>query len=168
MKSDIRRVFLFLFFILVALFAGYVVGYSYKKTDPDTAKGYIVIRDTIKPPIPIPEIIYKTVPTKVDTAAILADYFAEKHYHDTIIQHPCLKVELSDVISQNQLIDRTVSFDYQKPVVYNNALSLGLIAGKYNCGFFIGYRRKKWAFTGGYDIYNKAFIAGISKDIWQW
>ena len=59
----------------------------------------VVRHDTIRPAIPEPEVIVREVPTEVDTAAILADYFSEKHYLDTIIERPYLKVELTDVIS---------------------------------------------------------------------
>ena len=68
----------------------------------------VVRHDTIRPAIPEAEVIVREVPTEVDTAAILADYFSEKHYLDTIIERPYLKVELTDVISHNSLLDRTV------------------------------------------------------------
>ncbi len=77
--------------------------------------------------------IVREVPTEVDTAAILADYFSEKHYLDTIIERPYLRVEMTDIISRNALLDRTVVVDYRQPVVYNNALALGLDAGRYSC-----------------------------------
>lgn len=73
----------------------------------------VVRHDTIRPAIPEPEVIVREVPTEVDTAAILADYFSEKHYLDTIIERPYLKVELTDVISRNSLLDRTVVVDYR-------------------------------------------------------
>ena len=40
----------------------------------------VVRHDTIRSAIPEPEVIVREVPTEVDTAAILADYFSEKHY----------------------------------------------------------------------------------------
>ena len=48
----------------------------------------VVRHDTIRSAIPEPEVIVREVPTEVDTAAILADYFSEKHYLDTIIERP--------------------------------------------------------------------------------
>ena len=71
----------------------------------------VVRHDTIRSAIPEPEVIVREVPTEVDTAAILADYLSEKHYLDTIIERPYLKVELTDVISRNSLLDRTVVVD---------------------------------------------------------
>ena len=90
----------------------------------------VVRHDTIRPAIPEPEVIVREVPTEVDTAAILADYFSEKHYLDTIIERPYLKVELTDVISHNSLLDRTVVVDYRQPIVCNNALVVGMDAGR--------------------------------------
>ena len=98
----------------------------------------------------------------------LADYFSEKHYLDTIIERPYLKVELTDVISRNSLLDRTVVVDYRQPVVCNNALVLGMDAGRYGCVLSAGYRCKSWEFRAGYDLYNRSLVLGISKTLWQW
>ena len=128
----------------------------------------VVRHDTIRSAIPEPEVIVREVPTEVDTAAILADYFSEKHYLDTIIERPYLKVELTDVISHNSLLDRTVVVDYRQPVVCNNALVLGMDAGHYGCVLSAGYRRKSWEFRAGYDLYNRSLMLGVSKDLWRW
>lgn len=128
----------------------------------------VVRHDTIRPAIPEPEVIVREVPTEVDTAAILADYFSEKHYLDTIIERPYLKVELTDVISHNSLLDRTVVVDYRQPIVRQNALVLGMDAGRYGCVLSAGYRRKSWEFRAGYDLYNRSLVLGVSKDLWRW
>ena len=128
----------------------------------------VVRHDTIRPAIPEPEVIVREIPVDVDTAAILADYFSEKRYLDTIIERPYLKVELTDVISRNSLLDRTVVVDYRQPVVCNNALVLGMDAGRYGCALSAGYRRKSWEFRAGYDLYNRSLVLGVSKDLWRW
>ncbi len=128
----------------------------------------VVRHDTIRPAIPAAEVIVREVPTEVDTAAILADYFSEKHYLDTIIERPYLKVELTDVISHNSLLDRTVVVDYRQPIVCNNALVVGMDAGRYGCVLSAGYRRKSWEFRAGYDLYNRSLVLGVSKDLWRW
>ena len=128
----------------------------------------VVRHDTIRSAIPEPEVIVREVPTEVDTAAILADYFSEKYYLDTIIERPYLRVEMTDIISRNALLDRTVVVDYRQPVVYNNALALGLDAGRYSCVLSAGYRRKSWEFRAGYDLYNRSVVLGISKELWRW
>lgn len=128
----------------------------------------VVRHDTIRSAIPEPEVIVREVPTEVDTAAILADYFSEKHYLDTIIERPYLKVELTDVISRNSLLDRTVVVDYRQPVVCNNALALGLEIGRSWQVLSAEYRHKQWEFRAGYDLYNRSLVLGISKPLWQW
>lgn len=71
--------------------------------------------------------IVREVPTEVDTAAILADYFSNI-IADTIIERPYLKVELTDVISRNSLLDRTVvsGTTSNRSFSPTNALALGL------------------------------------------
>ncbi len=118
--------------------------------------------------MPVPVEVERPVPMDVDTAAILADYFRERHYNDTVIERPNLRVELSDVVTGNQLADRIVRVDYREPVIYRNALSLGADVGRCNLILSAGYRHKTWTVRGGYDFYNKAFMVGLSKDLWRW
>lgn len=98
----------------------------------------------------------------------MTDYFLEKQYLDTIIERPYLRVELTDVISRNTLLDRTVVVDYRQPVIYNNVLALGSLLGPNNCIVLAGYRRKSWEFKAGYDLYNRSVVVGLSKDLWRW
>ena len=164
-----RNVSCMLLCAVIALFSGWAghwLGSRHRSIvrNPQT----VVRHDTIRPAIPEPEVIVREVPAEVDTVAILADYFSEKHYLDTIIERPYLRVEMTDIISRNALLDRTVVVDYRQPVVYNNTLALGLDAGRYSCVLSAGYRRKSWEFRAGYDLYNKSLVLGVSKDLWRW
>lgn len=151
---------------LLSGWAGYRLGTRHRSIVrvPET----VIKHDTLRPAIPEPEVIVREVPAEIDTAAILADYFSEKHYLDTIIERPYLRVGMTDIISRNALLDRTVVVDYRQPVVYNNALTLGLDAGRYSCMLSVGYRRRSWEFRAGYNLYNKSLVLGISKDLWRW
>lgn len=166
MKRNVSCMLLCAFIALLSGWAGYLLGARHRSIvcTPET----VIRHDTIRPDILEPEVIVREVPTEVDTAAILADYFSEKHYLDTIIERPYLRVEMTDIISRNALLDRTVVVDYRQPVVYNNALALGLDAGRYSCVLSAGYRRKSWEFRAGYDLYNRSVVLGISKDLWRW
>ncbi len=126
------------------------------------------ITDTLVNIINEPVLVVHEVPDQVDTAAILADYFSERHYMDTIIQRPYLQVELFDIVGQNRLLDRKVIVNYQQPVVYNNSLTIGADFGRNLCTVMAGYRRKSWEFRGGYDFYNRTPVIGVSKTLWQW
>lgn len=164
-----RNVSCMLLCAVIALFSGWAGHWLGSRHRSIVCTPETVIRhDTIQPAIPEPEVIVCEVPAEVDTAAILADYFSEKHYLDTIIERPYLRVEMTDIISRNALLDRTVVVDYRQPIVYNNTLALGLDAGRYSCVLSAGYRRKSWEFRAGYDLYNKSLVLGISKDLWRW
>lgn len=166
MRRNVSCILLCAFIALLSGWAGHWLGSRHRSIvyTPET----VVKHDTIRPVIPEPEVIVREVPAEVDTAAILADYFSEKHYLDTIIERPYLRVEMTDIISRNALLDRTVVVDYRQPVVYSNALALGLDAGRYSCVLSAGYRRKSWEFRAGYDLYNKSLVLGGSKDLWRW
>lgn len=166
MRRNVSCILLCAFIALLSGWAGHWLGSRHRSIvyTPET----VVKHDTIRPVIPEPEVIVREVPAEVDTVAILADYFSEKHYLDTIIERPYLRVEMTDIISRNALLDRTVVVDYRQPVVYSNALALGLDAGRYSCVLSAGYRRKSWEFRAGYDLYNKSLVLGVSKDLWRW
>lgn len=166
MRRNVSCILLCAFIALLSGWVGHWLGSRHRSIvyTPET----LVRHDTIRPVIPEPEVIVREVPAEVDTAAILADYFSEKHYLDTIIERPYLRVEMTDIVSRNALLDRTVVVDYRQPVMYNNALTLGLDAGRYSCVLSAGYRRRSWEFRAGYDLYNKSLVLGVSKDLWRW
>ena len=166
MRRNVSYMLLCAVIALLSYQVGYWLGSRHRSIVrvPET----VVRHDTIRPDIPEPEVIVREVPTEVDTAAILADYFSEKHYLNTIIERPYLRVEMTDIISRNALLDRTVVVDYRQPVMYNNALTLGLDAGRYSCVLSAGYRCRSWEIRAGYDLYNKSLVLGVSKDLWRW
>lgn len=166
MRRNVSCMLLCAFIALLSGWAGHWLGSRHRSIvyTPET----VVKHDTIRPVIPEPEVIVREVPAEIDTAAILADYFSEKHYLDTIIERPYLRVEMTDIISRNALLDRTVVVDYRQPVMYNNALTLGLDAGRYSCVLSAGYRCRSWEIRAGYDLYNKSLVLGVSKDLWRW
>lgn len=166
MRRNVSCMLLCAFIALLSGWAGHWLGSRHRSIV--CTQETVVKHDTIRPVIPEPEVIVREVPVEVDTAAILADYFSEKHYLDTIIERPYLRVEMTDIISRNALLDRTVVVDYRQPVMYNNALTLGLDAGRYSCVLSAGYRRRSWEIRAGYDLYNKSLVLGISKDLWRW
>lgn len=166
MRRKVSHMLLCAVIALLSGWAGYRLGSRHRSIV--RVQETVVRHDTIRPAIPEPEVIVREVPTEVDTAAILADYFSEKHYRDTIIERPYLRVEMTDIISRNALLDRTVVVDYRQPVVCSNALVLGMDAGRYGCVLSAGYRRKSWEFKAGYDLYNRSLVLGISKTLWQW
>ena len=166
MKQNIKYLLLCVIAIILSGWVGYRCGYRY--ASENIQPELIPVHDTIPGKIPEPIVKYREVPARIDTAAILAEFYAEKRYHDTIINKPYLKIELLDLVSQNKLLDRTIVYDYQPPKVYSNALLVGAMLGHRHQSLYLGYRRRTWEFRAGYDLYNRAFIVGVSKDLWQW
>ena len=166
MRRNIKCIFLCAVIAFLAGWTGHRFGSHCRSIVrvPET----VICHDTIHSAVPEPKVIVREIPADVDTAAILADYFSEKYYRDTIIEYPYLRVELADVISHNALLDRTVAVDYRQPVVHNNALTASILLGSHSYILLAGYRRKSWEFRAGYDWYNKAMVIGISKDIKKW
>lgn len=166
MRRNIKCIFLCAVIAFLAGWTGHWFGSRCRSIVrvPET----VICHDTIHPAVPEPKVIVREIPADVDTTAILADYFLEKQYLDTIIEYPYLRVELTDIISRNTLLGRTVVVDYNRPVIYDNALTLGSFVGLHNCILLAGYRRKSWEFKAGYDLYNKSVVVGLSKDLWRW
>ena len=72
----------------------------------------IVYRDTGSFHI---ETIYKAVPSKVDTGAILAAYFAVNVVYDTIFKDSNYRATITDTVTQNAIVGRSVSFKNLRP-----------------------------------------------------
>ncbi|ADV44375.1 hypothetical protein [Bacteroides helcogenes] len=166
MKQDAKYLLCCAVIALTSAWCGYWYGSRSRSIVrmPETIR----IHDTIYADIPQPEVIIREVPSEIDTAAILTDYFSERHYLDTVIERPYLHVELADVISRNSLLERRVILDYRQPVIHDNALVLGMDISHSWYLLTAGYRHKSWVFRTGYDFYNKSLVVGISKDLWKW
>ena len=87
-----------------------------------------VVRDTIveyttiekEYPVYIPKIKYvtkvdiDTFTTPIDTAAILADYYATRTYEDTQVLDS-LDLTITDTVSQNQIVGRKIAYNFTYP-----------------------------------------------------
>lgn len=70
--------------------------------------------------VPKTEYIYNTVevPAKIDTAEILKAYYAKNYYSDTVKTKDTisnLKIVINDMVTQNKVATRSVSYDYNIP-----------------------------------------------------
>ncbi len=93
----------------------------------------IIYRDTtiyksknVYVPTPYPvevlkyDTIYKTEHIEIDTAAILADYFKEFYYSDTIINDSTALIIIYDTVSKNRISARQWLYQNRRPTVINN------------------------------------------------
>lgn len=110
--------------ILSASFLGGYKFYGYKNRCPEIQRDTVWVRDTVIHTIPndvhhyhdslITVIHYDTIPADVDTAQILAAYFDVKEYARTW-KDTLLKVELTDWISQNRILDTRMTYQILRP-----------------------------------------------------
>ena len=76
----------------------------------------VLCHDTVTlPPATVVKTVYKAVPVDVDTAAILAAYYRETIYHDTIIEDRYVHAEITDTVSEGALLGRTVTYTVRAP-----------------------------------------------------
>jgi hypothetical protein len=128
-----------------------------------------IIRDTVieyvtvekEYPVYVPKVKYiiktkiDTFTTPIDTAAVLADYYAIKTYEDIKVLDS-LNLTITDTISQNQILSRKISYNFTYPrttikeTIYINKrelyVGLGLTGNKDQLQYLGGemvFRNKK-------------------------
>jgi len=134
--------------------------------------------------LPKPYPIYKdTGSTKwkykdVDTCAILADYYAEYYYQDTLKDDTSALVIVNDVVTENRLQSRKLTFQNRRPTVINTTITnygempahkIYLGAGLNNSvvnfddntlgltANVLWVTKNRWAYEAGYDVFHKSF-----------
>ena len=84
----------------------------------DTITEYVTIEKEY--PVYVPKVKYvtkvdiDTFSTPIDTAAILADYYAIRTYEDTQVLDS-LDLTITDTVSQNQILGRKIAYNFTYP-----------------------------------------------------
>jgi len=84
----------------------------------DTITEYVTIEKEY--PVYVPKVKYvtkvdiDTFSTPIDTAAILADYYAIRTYEDTQVLDS-LDLTITDTVSQNQIVGRKIAYNFTYP-----------------------------------------------------
>lgn len=84
----------------------------------DTIIEYVTIEKTY--PVYVPKVKYvtkidiDTFSTPIDTATILADYYAVRTYEDTQVLDS-LDLTITDTVSQNQILGRKITYNFTYP-----------------------------------------------------
>ncbi|MBR4533074.1 MAG: hypothetical protein IKO85_00800 [Bacteroidaceae bacterium] len=135
--------------------------------------------------------VVRMVPAEVDTAALLASFYAVRTYADTVHLQDVATVYLSDTVTENALHGRLVSYDLalmQPRITYippsadtrpasggtgqlsppRLALSLGTQLGSEQAALVVGLRLKRAELGIGYDLRLHAPSVTLKYDIWQW
>ena len=88
------------------------------RIEQDTITEYVTIEKEY--PVYVPKIKYvtkvdiDTFSTPIDTAAILADYYATRTYEDTQVLDS-LDLVITDTVSQNQIVGRKIAYNFTYP-----------------------------------------------------
>jgi len=126
------------------------------------------------PPSASPTIIYQQLPTKIDSGAVIRDYFATRNYRDSL-ENDTVKIVLNEAIGQNKVISRNLQYTLKLPIttVVNQSveekrrkLLLGGFASVDSLGssLFAGaaYQNKNnQLFLAGYNPISKRGIIGV-------
>jgi len=135
----------------------------------------------IPEPYRVDSFIYVDVPSKVDTAKILADYFRKRFYADST-KNDSVTVYYKAEVSQNKLKDIKLSYRLTLPtmvisksttVTTNRQLAFigaDLIGNQNTFGFApsIYFDTKKAMLGGGYDLIRKEYKVGVYGKIKLW
>ncbi len=114
--------------------------------------------DTIKVPYytPIPgDIVYVPVPTDIDTTAILQRYFATRFYSDTVPLDSIGTVQIKDSISKNQIVSRSLIFNYSIPIITETIMIESKLVNKFYLGGGINFDSS--------NFINSAYVSGLFK-----
>lgn len=130
----------------------------------------VLCHDTVTlPPATVVKTVYKAVPVDVDTAAILAAYYRETIYHDTIIEDRYVHAEITDTVSEGALLGRTVTYTVRAPR-HRASVSAGVVVSPGQAAPVIEGRYGRWSVVAGYDVMNRGALLGATYTIgtWQW
>ena len=168
MKS--RCLFLGIISVAVLLFFAWYAGYREGIRHTPLAPEIIHKTDTFTLPSPVSvKEVPVEVPADVDTAAILADYYTQRMYNDTIIQTEMLSVTLHDTVYNNMLLGRKVYYTLDIPIIdRTNEISLSADIGKRMQLISVGYQHKNITYKLGYDFYNRTPTVGVAFTLKKW
>lgn len=168
-RENIKALVLLFIICLVCGWIGYGVGHRKRKTV--IAHDTVLVSRTVSLPSPISiKEVLVSVPANVDTAAILAAYYTQRIYNDTLVNNEYLQFTLRDTVYNNRLLGRLVNYNFSYPVVKPPRYELYLTAdmGLNTQLLMIGYKLDRWHFRAGYDMYNKAPMAGVGFTLIKW
>ena len=160
-------------FLIAALTAILFFCMNFSKHEKDVVENVVTVlkTDTVYKCITIPNvIIYRDIPPKIDTLAILTDYFAKREYLDTIVCTPEAVVTLQETVENNRITDRSVSLQTFQTIIHTqkkNNLYLSADIGRYP-SVALTLQRPKLGLGFGYLITDKSFFIRFTHKIIYW
>ena len=136
----------------------------------DTIIEYVTIEKTY--PVYVPKVKYvtkvdiDTFSTPIDTATILADYYAVRTYEDTQVLDS-LDLTITDTVSQNQILGRKIAYNFTYP---RSTIRETIILNKRELYFGIGVtgNQDQLQYLGGEMVFKnkkrQAYGLGVGVD----
>lgn len=159
--------------LLVTFVAGYQVGKlrrvpvsEHNAELPKPVEKICTDTMLLDPPTIIVEVVC-TPPEDIDTAAIIASYFARRVAADTITSEYA-QVEIIDTITQNSLLGRQAVWTFYPPKEVSYSFSMGTTLGRNHLMTYGELQMDEWAFLGGYDWYNRGVVFGVKYRFKVW
>ena len=143
-----------------------------EKIKTTTTTKVVVRHDTIlRFTQPLPRLlVFQKVPQEVDTAAIIADYYATRKYHDTVVNLPEAVVQLTEEVSQNQIIDRKVHVTTNERIISHDVNHDVYLNGSMGAAPSLGIlvRNRNLMVGAGWDFINKGLKLDLAIRLKKW
>jgi hypothetical protein len=168
------RLLMAILLVMISLCSAFWAGTKWKV--PGSPPEMITIHDTIPgDSIPYSVVSYvpvwdsimvtDTIPSEIDTAAILKDYFVTRVYKDTITDDTSFLAIIRDEISQNRITNRNYSHQNLRATIINTTTIFA--APKVEVGPYLGYGLK--VSIGVEGLYRppggrKSFVGSLGTD----
>lgn len=157
--------------VMIAFMAGVLVSHTWHsrhKVQPYHINDTLLVWDTCYVPTPAETIMVK-MPSTVDTAYVIQEFYTEKLYRDTVFNNDTVTLVLQDTLWQNSLQSRAVSLTFNaNRFVKANSVGLQGVVG-YNHAALMGtYRHNRWQLMGGYDFIGRGAMVGAGYTLKEW
>jgi hypothetical protein len=154
--------------ISAALFVSYCNGPKLIKGDTEYIYDTVTYKHSYSVPSTPDTVIYRdTIPTIVDTAAILKDYFAARNYSRTH-EDSNIVITIKDTVSENKLGAWSVNYKWKKPVQVMKKeapKSMVLLGADLSTASGLGingsYLNKNIQYELGYYLNDKSIRVGV-------
>jgi hypothetical protein len=141
----------------------------------DTVRDMRVVRDTFR------TFVYRTetvqVPVEVDTGEIFQAYFEKRYYTDTLKNDTDAFIRVDELITQNRISERELTFINRRPTVINNTVvqvpiekemrefsvgaSLMFRDRSFDPGLKFGVRKDKLSYGATYYPLSRTVVLGV-------
>ena len=157
--------------VLIAFWVGVLVGrtwHSCPKAHIIDNADTLLVWDTCYIPQPA-ETIRVKMPSEVDTAYVVQEFYTEKLYRDTVFNNDTVMLVIQDTLWRNSLTSRTASLTFNASrFVKANSVGLQGVLG-YKTGALMGvYRHKRLHLMAGYDFIGGAPMVGAGYTLKEW